>query len=62
MANTRKADRKSKKNTRKQSSGKRAPSKWNLFVKRIYEEMKRKDPNSSFRKALEEASKRKKEM
>ena len=59
---TRKAERKSKKGTRKQSGGKRAPSKWNLFVKKIYEELKRKDRSTTFREALEEASKRKKEM
>jgi hypothetical protein len=40
--------------------GKRAPSEWNKMVKRVYDEMKRKDRSASFSDALKEASKRKK--
>jgi hypothetical protein len=61
MANTRKADRKSK-GTRKQSGGKRALTPWNKLVKRVFEEMRRKDPRATFSDALKAASKRKKEM
>jgi hypothetical protein len=57
---SRKAERKSRRSTRKQAGGKRAPSEWNKSVKRVYEEMKRKDRNASFGDALKEASKRKK--
>ena len=57
---TRRADRKSKNGTRKQSGGKRAPSKWNLQVKKVYEEMKKKDPKTLFKHALVETAKRKK--
>ena len=42
-----------KKGTRKASS-------WNMAVKRVYDEMKRKDRNAKFGDALKEASKRKK--
>ena len=59
----RKAERKSRRaerKTRKQAGGKRAPSAWNKSVKRVYEEMKRKDRNASFGDALKEASRRKK--
>ena len=38
------------------------PSAWNMFVKKIYEEGKAKDPNSEFKNALKDASKRKSEM
>jgi hypothetical protein len=34
-------------------------SEWNKSVKRVYEEMKRKDSNTTFGMALKEASKRK---
>lgn len=70
MAKSRRAERKSRKaerksrraerKSRKQAGGKRAPSEWNKSVKRVYEEMKRKDRNASFGDALKEASKRKK--
>jgi hypothetical protein len=61
MAKTRRASRSSRKATRKQSSGKkRAPSAWNKAVKKVFEEMRRKDPNASFGAALKEASSRKK--
>jgi hypothetical protein len=39
-----------------------APSKWNLFVKKIYHEGKRSNPNYEFKNALKDASKRKAEM
>jgi hypothetical protein len=38
------------------------PSAWNMFVKKIYEEGKAKDPNYEFKQALVDASKRKGEM
>ncbi len=38
------------------------PSAWNMFVKKIYEEGKAKDPNYEFKNALKDASKRKSEM
>lgn len=38
------------------------PSEWNMFVKKIYEEGKAKDPNYEFKQALMDASKRKSEM
>jgi hypothetical protein len=59
---TRKANRKSKKGTRKQSGGKRALTPWNKHVKRVYDEMKRKDSSVQFKDALVAASKRKNEM
>lgn len=37
-------------------------SEWNLFVKKIYEEGKKKDSNYEFKQALKDASKRKSEM
>lgn len=55
---SRKAHRKASKKT--QRGGKRAASSWNKAVKRVYEEMKRKDSSISFGDALKEASKRKK--
>jgi hypothetical protein len=60
---SRKAERKSRRSerkSRKQAGGKRAPSEWNKSVKRVYEEMKRKDRNATFGDALKEASLRKK--
>lgn len=38
------------------------PSAWNMFVKKIYEEGKAKDPSYEFKQALMDASKRKSEM
>ena len=58
MAATRKAERKSKKGTRKQS--KRAPSDWNREVKAVYTEMKAKNPATQFKEALVEAARRRK--
>jgi hypothetical protein len=40
--------------------GKRPLSSWNKSVKRVYEEMKRKNSNVDFGDALREASRRKK--
>jgi hypothetical protein len=55
MAKTRRASRGARK-TRK-------ASKWNLFVKKIYQEMKRKQgKKASFSEALKEASRRKGSM
>jgi hypothetical protein len=64
MANTRKnrstrKNRKDRKSRKTQSGGKKMSS-WNKAVKRVYEEMKRKDRNASFGDALKEASRRKK--
>jgi hypothetical protein len=60
MAATRKSERKSKKGTRKQSGGKRAPSDWNREVKAVYTEMKAKNPATQFKEALVEAARRRK--
>ena len=38
------------------------PSAWNMFVKKIYEEGKSKNPSYEFKQALVDASKRKSEM
>ena len=54
-----------KRRTRKNntmSGGKRKASPWNKFVKKIFQEMRRKDKDASFGDALKEASRRKKEM
>lgn len=37
-------------------------SAWNMFVKKIYHEGKKKNPNYEFKQALVDASKRKSEM
>jgi hypothetical protein len=58
MAKTRKSRSMSKSKTRKSGSG----SKWTDFVKKIYGEMKRKNPNVKLGAAMKEASRRKKEM
>jgi hypothetical protein len=57
---TRKADRKSKKGTRKQSSGKRAPTEWTKLVTAVYKELKAKNPNAKLGDAMKEAAKRRK--
>ncbi len=54
-ASTRKIHHKKRKGTRKMS-------KWTLFVKKVYGEMKRKDKNASLGAAMKEASRRKSEM
>jgi hypothetical protein len=43
-------------------NGGRKPSAWNMFVKKIYHEGRRKNSNYSFKQALSDASKRKGEM
>jgi hypothetical protein len=42
--------------------GKRALTPWNRFVKKVYDEGKRKNSGYSFQQALKDASKRKSEM
>jgi hypothetical protein len=42
--------------------GKRAPSEWNLFVKKIFNEGKSKNSSYAFKDALKDASRRKSEM
>jgi hypothetical protein len=56
---TRKAGRKGRKGTRKM--GKKV-SQWTAFVKKIYMEMKRKNPSVKLGAAMKEASRRKSEM
>jgi len=56
MSKTRKS-KSTKKGTRK-SKG----TPWTAFVKKIYTEMKKKNPNVKLGDAMKEASKRKKEM
>ena len=56
---TRKVSRRSKKGTRKM--GKKMSS-WTSFVKKIYSETKRKNPNVKLGDAMRAASKRKSEM
>jgi len=51
--------------TRKMKHGKKGTrklSKWTSFVKKIYQEMKKKDKNAKLGAAMKEASKRKSEM
>ena len=55
---TRKAGRKGR-GTRKMSKG---AAKWTAFVKKIYQEMKRKNPSVKLGAAMKEASRRKSEM
>jgi hypothetical protein len=54
----------SRKTQKKQSGGKktRKLSKWNLFTKKIYAELKKKNKDATFGQALAEASNRKSEM
>jgi hypothetical protein len=62
MAKTRKASRKGRKGrkgTRKMNPG---AMKWTSFVKKIYQEMKRKNPSVKLGAAMKEASRRKSEM
>lgn len=58
MAKTRRASRKGSRKAGRKGSRKASP--WNQAVKRVYQEMKRKDRNASFGDALKEASRRKK--
>ncbi len=60
MAKTRKNNASMRK-TRKQTGGKRAPPKdWLNAVKKVYKELKAKNPKTKLGDALKEASKRKK--
>ena len=59
MAKTRRS-RGSRKAKKTQRGGKRKMSSWNKTVKRVYEEMKRKNRSASFSDALKEASRRRK--
>jgi hypothetical protein len=52
--------RNSRKASRTMKGGKRKASEWNKMVKRVYDEMKRKDRTATFSDALKEASRRKK--
>jgi len=40
----------------------RKPSEWNMFVKKVFEQGRKKNPNFQFKDALKEASDRKNEM
>ena len=60
---TRKNDNSAMMGGRKTRKGGRKPSKWNMFVKKIYMDMKKKmGKKASFKMALKEASRRKKDM
>jgi hypothetical protein len=45
-----------------QTRRKKAPTEWNLFVKKIFHEGRRNNANYKFKNALEDASRRKNEM
>jgi hypothetical protein len=47
---------------RSAKKGTRKISKWTAFVKKIYSEMKKKNPNVKLGEAMKAASKRKSEM
>jgi len=51
---------KAAKTTKTRKSGKGTP--WTAFVKKIYAELKKKDPNAKLGDAMKAASKRKAEM
>jgi hypothetical protein len=57
---TRKADRKSKKGTRKQCGGKRGRTEWTNLVTSVYKELKAKNPHAKLGDAMKEAAKRRK--
>jgi hypothetical protein len=62
MAKTRRSrPGKHQKKTRKGTRGKKGTP-WTAFVKKIYAELKRKDPNAKLGDAMKAASKRKAEM
>jgi len=44
------------------NGGKRKPTKWNLFVKKVFHEGKSKSAKYSFKQALTDASRRKAEI
>jgi len=56
---TRKADRKNRKGTRKQSGGKRG-TEWTRLVTATYREMKARNPNAKLGDAMKEAARRRK--
>jgi len=58
MAGTRRSKKSAKSARKGTKKGKRAPSKWNMLVMKVYKEMKAKDKNVSFGDALKEASSR----
>lgn len=60
MRKTRKNNDVMMRKTRKQTGGKRPLSKWNKFVKSVYDEMKKKKKDTMFKDALVEAARRKK--
>jgi hypothetical protein len=63
MPNTRRKNSRSNQSggaKKKRSTRKASP--WNMFVKKIYMEMKRKNKGAKFGDALKEASRRKSEM
>ena len=62
MAKAAKTTRKAGRKTSGTRKGKKAGSPWTKFVKKIYNEMKAKDPNVKLGAAMKEASKRKSEM
>ena len=61
---TRRMARKIARKTARKMTRKMNPKamKWTGFVKKIYQEMKKKDPNVKLGEAMKEASKRKSEM
>jgi hypothetical protein len=60
MKNKNKKDSRSmRRKTARKSGGAKKVNKWSMFTKKVYEEMKRKNPHVEFKDALVEASKRK---
>jgi len=53
-------ERKNRDSRKNQAGGKRKASDWAKSVKRVYEEMKRKDRNTKLGDAMREASRRRK--
>ena len=51
-----------KKEMAQQGGKKKAPTEWNLFVKKIFHEGRKNNANYKFKNALEDASRRKNEM
>jgi hypothetical protein len=63
MAATRKMGKKHSRKAHKGGrKGTRKASKWTMFVKKIYGELKRKNKDASLGEAMKEASRRKSEM
>ena len=59
MASSTRKVRSKKASTRKMKKGSKI-SKWTMLVKQVYEEMKKKNPNTKLGDAMKEASKRNK--